>query len=66
MGSRTSRKGRWTILLAPLIAIGCSAGADEEAGGPPHQVLDVDYEPLRSAFEADSGKVRAILLGSPT
>jgi len=28
--------------------------------------LDGSLEPLRSAFNADSGKVRAILLGSPT
>ena len=64
--SRNARERRWTLLLASLIAIGCSAGADEGAIGPPHQVLGADYQPLRSAFEADSGKVRAILLGSPT
>jgi hypothetical protein len=29
-------------------------------------VIAADLEPLRSRFEADSGKVRAILLASPT
>lgn len=58
---------RWTILLAPLIAIGCSGGDDEDAtGSRHHEVVGADYQPLRSAFRSDSGKVRAILLGSPT
>lgn len=32
----------------------------------PHVVLDGSLEPLRSRFDADSGKVRAIFLASPT
>jgi ABC-type cobalt transport system substrate-binding protein len=72
MRSQTSRKRRWPIVLAPLIAIGCSASADENAGpdgkaaGPSYEIVGADYQPLRAAFQADSGKVRAILLGSPT
>lgn len=31
-----------------------------------HQSIGPDFEPLRSRFQADSGKVRAILLASPT
>jgi hypothetical protein len=33
---------------------------------PEHEVLEDSIEPLRARFNADSGKVRAILLGSPT
>lgn len=37
------------------------------SGGPPstHKVLQGDDAPLRAAFNADSGKVRAIFLASP-
>lgn len=33
---------------------------------PEHVVLEGSIETLRARFNADSGKVRAILLGSPT
>jgi hypothetical protein len=38
------------------------------SGGPvhPHEPLRANAEPLRSAFNADSGRVRAIFLASPT
>ena len=39
-----------------------------QSGGPSsdHASLDAAGEPLRSAFNQDVGKVRAILIGSPT
>ena len=33
---------------------------------PEHEVIEDSIEPLRARFNSDSGKVRAILLGSPT
>jgi hypothetical protein len=32
----------------------------------PHDPLGADAEPLRAAFNADTGHVRAIILASPT
>jgi hypothetical protein len=32
----------------------------------PHSNLDADSEPLRAAFNADVGKVRVLMLVSPT
>jgi hypothetical protein len=39
-----------------------------QSSGPrsEHTSLDANGEPLRSAFNQDAGKVRAILIGSPT
>ncbi|MGH7566902.1 MAG: hypothetical protein ACREK2_08740 [Gemmatimonadota bacterium] len=51
--------------IAFLIALTLAAcGMLGEA--PEHVVLDGSIETLRARFNADSGKVRAILLGSPT
>jgi hypothetical protein len=47
---------------AALLSVAC--GADEPA--PEHVVLNGALDTLREAFDADSGKVRAILLASPT
>jgi hypothetical protein len=44
-----------------LLASACSRGP-----APPHTTLAGDLTPLREAFTADSGKVRAIFLASPT
>ena len=47
--------------LAALIAGGCGPS------GPEATHVDLStVEPLRAAFNADSGKVRAIFLASPT
>lgn len=59
-GSRSRRRnGAWLTGLT-LAAVGC--------GGPTaeHLVVGDSVEPLAAAFEADSGKVRAIFLASPT
>lgn len=53
------------LVIAYLIAL--SVGACGMLGdAPEHLVLEDSIEPLRARFNADSGKVRAILLGSPT
>jgi hypothetical protein len=47
--------------LVPLLAL-----ATLSCGARPHQSLDSRAEPLRSAFNADSGSVRVVILASPT
>lgn len=50
------------LALAGLVLFSACGG-----GAPvPHEVVGVTSEPLRSAFDADSGKVRALFLASPT
>jgi hypothetical protein len=44
-----------------LLLAACSG-----AGGPGYETLMPDGEPLRAAFNAGAGKVRAIFLASPT
>lgn len=67
-GGRTRgwRDRWWSVPLAGVVAVGCSAGAGEDPVAARHEVVDADLQPLRSAFEEDSGKARAILLASPT
>lgn len=48
-------------LAAVLLLAACSGGSPV-----PHHVLDATSEPLRTRFDADSGKVRALFLASPT
>lgn len=48
-------------LVAGVFMTGCGR-SDSEA---PHVTL-ASVDPVRSAFNADSGKVRAIFLASPT
>ena len=50
---------RLLILLLALGAISCGKSR-------PHEALDSRAEPLRSAFNADSGSVRLVILASPT
>lgn len=53
---------RSSIVLAGLLVLAACG-----RGGPvPHHVLDANSEPLRTAFDADTGKVRALFLASPT
>lgn len=50
-----------------LLALGCTLMAACGGGRvSEHVALDGSLEPLRAAFEADGGKVRAIFLASPT
>ena len=48
-------------VVGTLLASACTQNAPSD-----HEIVDGDAEPLRSAFNADSGKVRAIFLASPT
>ncbi len=50
------------LLGLTLILLSCSAGGPVQH----HDALTENAEPLRSAFNADSGLVRAIWLASPT
>ena len=49
------------ILVALTLCWACTKGPVA-----PHTNLTADFSPLRTAFNADSGKVRAVLLASPT
>ncbi|MGH7572716.1 MAG: hypothetical protein ACREMK_12885 [Gemmatimonadota bacterium] len=51
-------------LVGTAAVLSGACGADGPAPG--HVVLDGTLSTLREAFNADSGKVRAILLASPT
>ena len=53
---------RATLLITTLLLISCSS----EGPVQHHDTIAANAEPLRSAFNADSGIVRAILLASPT
>jgi hypothetical protein len=50
------------LTVAALLATACGSRGPEHD----HEKLAADAEPLRSAFNADSGVVRAIYLASPT
>ncbi|MCH7666606.1 MAG: hypothetical protein IH936_11840 [Acidobacteria bacterium] len=68
MGKIISRLLRWDVALgvAILAIIGVVAlfpQAEEDSGYP---TIASDLEPLRAAFNADPGNVRAVLLASPT
>ena len=51
----------FALTLAAIALVGCKRSAPES----PHTSL-TSLEQLRAAFNADSGKVRAIFLASPT
>jgi len=51
-----------SLLSAALVLVSCSPRGPVQ----PHDPLGADAEPLRAAFNADSGHVRAIILASPT
>jgi hypothetical protein len=55
---------RFPLLISSflLMLAGCGAGGS----APAHTVLSDDLSPLRAQFNADTGKVRAIFLASPT
>ena len=50
------------VLLVVLAAVGFARRAQE----PDYTVIDTHSEPLRSAFNADVGKVRILMLVAPT
>ena len=58
---------RFRSILALAMAAGLTAGCKPSGTGSSrsHETLS-SIEPLRAAFNADSGKVRAIFLASPT
>jgi len=61
MRKMVRRFSSWAPWLAALLFACVPAGPPAQ-----HQALTASFEPLRAQFQADSGKVRAILLASPT
>jgi hypothetical protein len=53
---------RATLAGVALLLMACSPKGPVQ----PHDPLGTDAEPLRSAFNADTGRIRAIVLASPT
>ena len=49
-------------LIAVLAALGCQPPGENR----PHIALDAEASELRAAFNADSGKVRVVMLVAPT
>lgn len=63
-----SRLLRLDVLLIAMVLVIATVVAvfpkvDEDSGYP---TITDDLEPLRAAFNADPGNVRAVLLASPT
>ena len=57
------------IAVSALIALaGCDGPLDVNGGERTmgYEVLDERAEPLRGVFNADAGKVRVVILASPT
>jgi len=52
-------------VAAPLLLVALAACGSSAEDAPGHIVLST-LDTLRARFNADSGKVRAVLLGSPT
>jgi hypothetical protein len=50
------------VLLLSCLAIGCRLGGRSSS----HTALQADIDPLRAAFNAEVGKVRVVMLLSPT
>jgi hypothetical protein len=62
LGWRTS----FSALLLALAFVCASTPACNRAEPRPHESLTGDAEPLRSAFNADAGKPRIVILAAPT
>lgn len=58
-------RSRIAFALAMVTMGGVLAGCNRSGQATAHESL-TSLEPLRRAFNADSGKVRAIFLASPT
>ena len=61
MASISGARCRAVAVLVPLLLAACASGAPS-----PHTTITGDARVLRDAFNADTGKVRAIFLASPT
>ena len=61
MAARASARRRGLAIFLPLALTACTTGAPS-----PHTTITGDVSVLRQAFNADTGKVRAIFLASPT
>jgi hypothetical protein len=58
------RRRHWLWIAASLLALG--GGCGQAGAAPSHTALRGDVSALRSRFNADAGKVRAIFLAAPT
>ena len=52
----------FSLSVSFLVLAGCAPST----AAPGHTVLSADLSALRSRFDADTGKVRAIFLAAPT
>jgi len=64
--SRRSAAGQAGALLPWLLAAALAAGCGHPRPAPPHVRLGHGVDAARAAFNADSGRVRVVLLLSPT
>ena len=55
---------RFAHLAALVVAVGLATACNR--GAPSSHVTLSSVDPVRNAFNADSGKLRAIFLASPT
>ncbi len=53
-------------LFLALVPIAALFGLALGAAGPDYTSLDDKAEPLKSAFNADAGKIRVVMLVAPT
>lgn len=58
-------RSRFARVLYGILGAALLAACDRSAPASAHEGL-TSLDPLRKAFNADSGKVRAIFLASPT
>ena len=56
---------RRTLMIAALLPV-MALGSGAVSTGDGYQAMDQHAEPLRAAFNADSGKVRVLMLVAPT
>lgn len=62
MRYRSARIGMTTYWAVMTTIAACAPSGPSS----PHSVLGTDAEPLRTAFNRDSGKVRVVMLVAPT
>jgi hypothetical protein len=57
---------RTIVLVLSLLALSVLVGCSSRNPASPHARLADGVEPLRTAFNADAGKVRVVMLVAPT
>jgi hypothetical protein len=65
-GAASNHAARLLLALVAALALGAPQAACRHADPRPHEPLGASAEPLRSAFNADAGKPRIVILAAPT